>query len=87
MKGGLVKAAACKPRQKMSQNWKPGDMGRRMRLTLGGILECRMQVVDHLGEDVARPLIAILIYQKEPQAPFPHRKLLHGRRLVAAASG
>lgn len=58
-----------------------------MRLTLSGILECRMQVVDNLGEDVARPLIAILIYQEEPYAPLPHRKLLHGRRLVAAASG
>lgn len=46
-----------------------------------------MQGVDNLGEDVARPLIAILIHQKEPQAPLPHRKLRNGRRFVAVASG
>lgn len=63
------------------------DVDRKIRLTLGGILECGMQVVDNLGEDVGRSLITILVYHKEPNAPLPHRKLLHGRRLVAAASG
>lgn len=69
MKGGLVKAAERKQRQKRlrigsRETWAAVmncRRGKKMRLTLGGVLECRMQVVDNLGEDIARPLIAILI--------------------------
>lgn len=69
MKGGLVKAAERKRCQKRlrigsRETWEAIMNYRRrkkIRLTLGGVLECRMQVVDNLGEDIARPLIAILI--------------------------
>lgn len=42
-----------------------------------------MQVVDHLGEDIRRLLIAGLIQNEETDRPFSHGKLLNRRRLVA----
>lgn len=52
-------------------------------LTLCGLFERRVQVIDYLGEDVGRPLVAILVQNVQPQAPFPHGKLGHGRGFIA----
>lgn len=54
-----------------------------MPLTLGRILERRMQIVDHLQEAIARILLAIFSEYEELDAPFSHGKLLD-RRLVWA---
>lgn len=51
-------------------------------LTLRGVLESRMQVVDDLGEDIGRLLVASLVKDEEADAPFSHGKLRNRRRLV-----
>ena len=51
--------------------------------TLIGVLECRVEMVDDLCEDIGRPLIALLVQQVKSQAPFAHGKVRHGRWFVA----
>lgn len=60
-----------------------GNRDKRGGLTLNGILKRRVQVVDDLGEDVGRSLVAILVQDMQPQAPFSNGELIHGR-LVGA---
>lgn len=62
MKGGLVKAAVGDSCQRAVEE-PPRQQGsdQRLKLTLDGVLECGVQVVDNLGKDVGGPLIAILI--------------------------
>ena len=40
-------------------------------------------MVDDLGEDIGRLLVASLIEDEETDAPFSHGELRHRRRLVA----
>lgn len=60
-----------------------GNRDKQGGLTLNGILKRRVQVVDDLGEDVGRSLVAILVQDMQPQAPFSNGELIHGR-LVGA---
>lgn len=57
MKGGLVKAEVGNSCQRAAVEGLHG----KVRLTLDGVLECGVQVVDNLGKDIGGPLIAILI--------------------------
>lgn len=50
--------------------------------TLNGVLECGVQVVDNLGENIGWALVAVLIDHENLQAPFPHGELVNWR-LVA----
>lgn len=52
------------------------------RLTLNGVIEGRMKVVDNFVEALGRVLVAGIIDHEQLDAPFPHGKLCNGGRLI-----
>jgi hypothetical protein len=52
-------------------------------LTLDGVLERGMQVIDNLGEHIGGTFVAVFINEENLQTPFPHGELLHWRGFIA----